>query len=240
MTRDLGNACGCRFDLPTIRASGETITWHFAQSARFCLRTGTAQKAADGKCCGDFFLTFAREGRQTFLLCDGMGTGEEARADAETTADVFASLLQSGLSFGCALRTVNTALLLREDTESVCTLDALQIDLYAGTALFCKAGAAPSYLTHKGRAERIELPCMPIGILPDAAFRETTRTLHKGDVILLASDGACAMRDKAITETLCGFDGGSAQALARRICDAAAPGDLAAADDRTALVIVVE
>ncbi len=240
LTRDLGNACGCTFDMPTIRASGETIAWHFAQSVRFCLRTGTAQRAADGKCCGDFFLTFAREGKQTFLLCDGMGTGADARADAETTADIFASLLQSGLSFGCALRTVNTALLLREDTESVCTLDALQIDLYAGTALFCKAGAAPSYLAHKGRAERIELPCMPIGILPDAAFRETKRTLRKGDVLLLASDGACAMRDAPITEALCGFDGGSAQALARRICDAAAPGELAAADDRTALVIVVE
>ena len=240
LTRELGTVCGCTFDLPTLRAAGETVTWHFAQSARFCLRTGTAQKAADGRCCGDFFLTFAREGRQTFLLCDGMGTGESARADAETTAEIFASLLQAGLSFSCALRTVNTAMLLREDTESVCTIDALQIDLYAGDAVFYKAGAAPSYLCRKGRAERIELPCMPIGILPGAAFRETTRTLRKGDVLLLASDGACAMRDAPITETLCGFDGGSAQTLARRICDAAAPGEFAAADDRTALVIVVE
>ncbi len=240
LTRELGGVCGCTFDLPTVRSAGDALHWHFAQRAKFCLRTGTAQIAADGKCCGDYFLTFAREGRQTFLLCDGMGTGESAMADAQATAEIFASLLQAGLSFACALRTVNTALLLREDTESVSTMDALQVDLYTGKAVFYKAGAAASYLARDGRTERIETPCLPIGILPDAAFRETARTLQKGDVLLMASDGACATRDEPILRALSEFDGGSARTLARKICAGASAGDFAAPDDRTALVIVVE
>ena len=240
LTKRLGKACGCLFALPTVRVSGDALRWQFVQTARFRLRTGAAQAAADGRVCGDYYLTFPHKGRQVFLLCDGMGTGAEAAADAEAAAEIFASLVEADLSFACALRTVNEAMLLREDTESVCALDAVSVDLFTGGATFRKAGAAASYVLHRGKVERMEAPCMPVGILPDAAFRETTCILCAGDVFVLVSDGTCAMRDDHITRALAEFRGGSAKKLAEDILARSPDADKAGADDSTVLAVVVE
>ena len=240
LTERLGKACGCLFALPTVRAASDTFHWQFRQTARLRLRTGTAQFAADGRVCGDFFLTFPHDGRQILLLCDGMGTGAEAAADAEAAAEIFASLVEADLSFACALRTVNEAMLLREDTESVSALDAVSLDLYTGDTVFYKAGAAASYFLHKGKVDRIETPCMPVGILPDTTFRETKRTLRAGDVIVLVSDGTCGMRDDHIVRALTAFRGGSAQKLAEDILAHSHAAGKKRADDSTVLVVVAE
>ena len=241
LTAQLGKMCGCAFSLPIVTACGDAFHWSFYQTARYRLRTGTAQAAADGKQCGDYFLTFAQNGRQVFLLSDGMGTGEAAELDAQAATEIFAAFLRAGVTPDCALQMVNTALLMREDAESVATLDAVQIDLYTGKADFFKAGAAPSYLLHEGKTECIEMPCMPIGILPQTQFAHAERTLQKGDVLLLVSDGTCTMQDLTIRFALGKFDGGSANALAesvlhRAVAENAAPH----ADDATVLAIVVE
>ena len=241
LTAEAGRLCGCSFTLPTVTAVGEQLRWSFCQTTQFRLRTGTAQYAADGKNCGDYFLTFAQNNKQYFILCDGMGTGSTAAADAEAAAEIFASLVRADIGFDCALRTVNAALLLREDTESVSTLDVVCVDLYSGETQFCKAGAAASYLLHDGKIECVGLPCMPVGILPEIGFSRTQRTLHKGDTFVLVSDGTCAIRDDPITRTLTEFDGGSAQTLAEKILSrsrTAAPKNRA--DDSTVLAIVLE
>lgn len=240
LTKQLGKACGCPLSLPTVRADGALYRWQFTQTARYRLRMGTAQYASDGRVCGDFFLTFPHDGKQILLLCDGMGVGAEAAADAEATAEIFASLIEADLSFNCALRTVNEAMLLREDAESVSALDALCIDLYTGSAVFYKAGAAASYVLHKGKVDRVETPCMPVGILPDAAFRETKRTIHAGDVLVLVSDGTCALHDDHIVEALTAFRGGSAQKLAEDVLARAQTTNQNRADDSTVLAVVVE
>ena len=241
LTDALSKVCGCTFSLPTVTAEGDVFRWQFVQTVRFRLRTGTAQSAADGKVCGDCFLTFAREGRQTLILCDGMGTGREAAADAEAAAEIFAALLQADVQADCAFRTLNSALLQREDVESVSTLDIVVVDLYTGEATFSKAGAAASYVLHKGKVDRVEAPCMPAGILPDAALAHTTRTLRRGDVVVLVSDGTCAMRDDHILQALKAFRGGSAQKLAEEILARSHKAyGKKRADDSTVLAVVVE
>lgn len=241
LTASVSKSCGCTFSLPTVTAVGETFRWTFTQAVKLRLRTGTAQSAADGRVCGDYFITFAQNGKQYFILCDGMGTGAPAVADAQAAAEIFASLLRAELSFDCALRTVNEALLMREDAESVSTMDVVCVDLYTGKAEFCKAGAAPSYLLRKGKTERIETPCMPIGILPNAKFTHTVRLLEKGDVFVLVSDGTCAMQDAHILKSLSDFDGNSAQTLADKILSAGRQKQgTQKQDDASVLAIVVE
>lgn len=241
VTAQLGRMCGCRFSLPTVTATGETFRWCFYQTQRFRLRTGTAQHAADGKRCGDFFLTFAQDGKQTFLLSDGMGTGGSAQLDAQSTAEIFASLLRAGASPDCALRTVNAAMMQREDTESAATLDMVQVDLFTGKTVLYKAGAAPTYWLHDGKTERIEMPCMPVGILPQAQFACAERTVRKGDVLVLVTDGVCAAQDLAIRFSLGRFGGGSANELAETILRRAVSPDAPQhTDDATVLAVVVE
>lgn len=241
LTAAVGKSCGLNFSMPTVTAVGENFRWSFTQVAKFRLRTGTAQHAADGRVCGDYFITFAQNGKQYFILCDGMGTGSAASADAQAAAEIFASLLRAELSFDCALRTVNEALLMREDAESVSTMDVVCVDLYTGEAEFCKAGAAASYLLRKGKPESIETPCMPIGILPNTTFTHTVRLLEKGDVVVLVSDGTCALEDGYITKSLLTFNGKSAQNLAEKILLASRKtGGSFRADDSTVMTIVVE
>lgn len=241
LTDALSKICACAFSLPTISAEGDVFRWQFVQTARYRLRTGTAQSAADGKVCGDCFLTFAREGRQTMILCDGMGTGSAAAADAEAAAEIFASLLRADVHADCAFRVLNSALLRREDVESVSTLDMVVVDLFTGETTFSKAGAAASYVLHKGKVDRVETPCMPAGILPETSLAHTTRTLQSGDVFVLVSDGVCAMRDDHILAALAGFRGGSAQKLAEEILRLSnrAYGKKRP-DDATVLAVVVE
>ncbi|MBQ7541695.1 MAG: SpoIIE family protein phosphatase [Clostridia bacterium] len=241
LTEALGRACGCSFALPTVTADGTQFRWRFVQTVQFRLRTGAAQTAADGRFCGDYYLTFAQDGKQIFLLCDGMGTGRAAAADAQTAAEILASLLKADVSFPCAFRMLNAALLLREDTESVCTVDAVCVDLYTGQTTFYKAGAAASYLLLGGKTDRVDTPCLPAGILPDVTLAQSSRTLRKGDVFVLVSDGTCALRDKHILDALRAFRGDSAQKLAEAILAGAQNASRPArTDDATVLAVVAE
>ena len=234
-------ACERDFGPPPVSGVGENLYLTLNEYPAIRVDIGVEQKcAAPSGMCGDAYRYFTDKGRFVMILSDGMGTGAEAAADAEATAEIFASLVEADLSFSCALRTVNEAMLLREDTESVSALDAVQIDLFSGDTVFYKAGAAASYVLHKGKVDRVETPCMPVGILPDAAFRETKRTLHAGDVIVLVSDGTCGMRDDHVVAALTAFRGGSAQRLAEDVLARARAANKMHADDSTVLAVVAE
>ncbi len=235
LTRELSRACGYSFCIPTAVKKKDTVLLTFTQTPLLRLSTGTVQYAADvSGICGDYFVTFEEEGKQYFVLSDGMGTGESAAAQSEATAEIFASLVRSGMSFKCALKTVNTALLKREDTESVSTLDVMRIDLYSGETVFLKAGAAPSYVLRKGKVSRIEEPSLPIGILEDVSFSGRKTVLAEGDAVIMVSDGACSLKDRHIMKNLAEFKSGSAQALAERILTASGQKN----DDSTVIAVV--
>lgn len=91
------------------------------------------------------------------ILCDGMGTGRPAAVDGNLAAELTARLLKAGFTAELAARLVNVALALKSDEESGATLDLISVDLYTGTARLFKAGAAPGFLVHGGRARPWEM-----------------------------------------------------------------------------------
>ncbi len=235
LAKEVSKVCGYSFDIPTITKEDKGCTLTFTQMPLLRLRTGTVQYAADESgVCGDFFITFKEEGKQYFILSDGMGTGEQASSDSQATAEIFSSLVRAGMSFPGALGTVNSALLKREDVESVATLDVMCVDLYSGETVFLKAGAAPSYILKNKRVMRVEMPSMPIGILESVSFSKKETVLSKGDAVIMISDGACAMRDDHIIKSLSEFNGTSAQELAEKVLKASGK----KTDDSTVLAVV--
>ena len=128
----------------------------------------------------------------------------------------------------------NSALLKREDVESVSTLDVMCVDLYSGETVFLKAGAAPSYILSDGKVSRVEMPSMPIGILDGVSFAKKETVLSKGDAVIMVSDGACAMKDGHIMKALSEFSGGSAQELAEKVLKSSGK----KTDDSTVLAVV--
>lgn len=69
------------------------------------------------------------------------------------------------------------------------TLDLISVDLYTGTARIFKAGAAPGFLVHGGRARPVGDISLPIGILGGVNGQSRVVHLAAGDYAVLVSDG---------------------------------------------------
>lgn len=63
------------------------------------------------------------------------------------------------------------------------------MDLYTGTARLFKAGAAPSFLVHGGRARAVGEATLPMGILGSVNGQSRVVHLAAGDYAVLVSDG---------------------------------------------------
>lgn len=145
----------------------------------------------EGEICGDCFDSFY-DGKGNFIavLSDGMGTGNRAAIDGTMASSLFSKLIVSGFSFPCALRLVNSAMLVKSHDESLATLDILKINLYTGESVIYKAGASVSFLRRMGKISEIKKSAMPIGILRKAEFATVHGGLHDNDLVVMMSDGA--------------------------------------------------
>lgn len=154
--------------------------------------------ADSGDICGDCFDAFY-DGKGGFaaILSDGMGTGSRAAVDSTLALSLLSRLVLAGFSFPCAMKLVNSALLIKSHEESLATLDILKLDLYTGKAVIYKAGATVSLIKRKGKVSEIKRSAMPVGILREAQFGSLSGTLYKGDTVILMSDGAA---DAALAE----------------------------------------
>ncbi len=182
-------------------------------------------------------------GRLNFLLCDGMGSGSEAREDSENALRLLEKFLLAGLEPEEALTTVGEALALRGEEEGgFTTVDLLQIDLFSGKSGAYKLGAAPTYLRRAGVVERLSGQSLPAGVAAGAlsapdAFQ---LSLDAGDCVLLVSDGVTTGKDdRWLRKLLSEFDGLSPQALAAQILKES---DIrsGSGDDRTVIAVKLD
>lgn len=191
---------------------------------------------------GDTGTWFKREDGSMFvLLCDGMGSGEAAQKESGLAVRLLEDFLRSGMDSVAALRTVNSALSLKnEETGAFTTVDLLRIDLYTGSGELCKLGAAPTYLRRKGEVNRLSGAALPAGLAEGGGEPDVTKLeLGEGDCVLLVSDGiAEAGEDGWLRERLTQFDGKSPRELAQSVMEESEK-RVGAADDRTAVVITL-
>ncbi len=194
--------------------------------------------SGDGQVCGDCFDSFF-DGKGNFIavLSDGMGTGERAAVDGAMASSLFSRLIISGFSFPCALRLVNSAMLVKNYEESLATLDILKVNLYNGQAVIYKAGATASLLYRKGKVSEIKKSAMPIGILRQAEFATIKGGLKNNDVIIMMSDGAAdnclPEMKKYVAEKGFSYD------LPEKLCAMAKAKNISHSDDITVAVIKI-
>ncbi len=157
---------------------------HFQPELAVC---SASRESANGDRC----LWFAGvECKYYILLCDGMGTGEEAARAGKRTGDILRKLLAAGYPPEYALRTVNSLCALRGQAGAV-TMDLAELQLDTGKATLYKWGAAPSYLISRGETVKIGTAAPPPG-LSVSDGRETVQrlSLRRGEILVLLSDGA--------------------------------------------------
>lgn len=189
--------------------------------------------------CGDCFDSFF-DGKGNFIavLSDGMGTGERAAVDGAMASSLFSRLIISGFSFPCALRLVNSAMLVKSYEESLATLDILKVNLYNGQAVIYKAGATSSLLYRKGRVSEIKKSAMPIGILRQAEFATIKGGLKNNDVVIMMSDGAVDNSLEEIKKYV--NDNGFSYDLPEKLCAIARAKNKSHNDDITVAVIKIQ
>ena len=204
---------------------------------------GVASRKKDGETvsgdAGTYFKRF--DGKVYLLICDGMGSGEQAGRESTLAIRLLEQFLLTGIPADHALLTLASALALRgEETGGFTTVDLLEIDLFTGEGTVYKLGAAPTYVRQGDSIRRLAGGSLPAGLAGgtgDTVDRFSVR-LSPGDCVLMVSDGICGSgEDGWLMEQLRSFDGESPRRLASRLITQSPQG---ATDDRTALVVKFE
>lgn len=151
-----------------------------------------------------------------------------------------ATLIKAGIGFDCALKIVNSALLVKSGDESLATIDLAVFDLFSGKVNFMKAGATISYVRKFGKAIKIDAPSLPVGILNEVEFSREDLELSQDDLIVLFSDGVTASGDDWIPAIIESWKGEAPQELAEKaLSEAIARRNDGHDDDITVIVMKI-
>ena len=167
-----------------------------------------------------------------------MGRGNRAAVDSNMSASLFSRLIVSGFSFPCALRLVNSAMLIKSPEESLATLDILKVNLYNGHSVIYKAGASSSLLFRNGKIGEIKKSAMPIGLLRQAEFATVQGNLKNEDIIILMSDGATESGIGEIKDYI--IQNGYSDDLSEKLCALAKGKNKKQNDDITVSVVQIK
>ncbi len=227
---------------PLRYAGHEAGRYTFLQAEPLMAVAGITARRREGQQeSGDTGTWFKRpDGSLFVLLCDGMGSGAAAHWESALAVRLLEEFLRSGMEAPAALRTVNSALALKnEESGAFTTVDLLRLDLFTGTGEVCKLGAAPTYIRRGGMVSRLTGAALPAGLTDgDGMGPDVTGiALEAGDCVLLVSDGVADLGDDQwVRDQLAAFDGKSPKNLAQKIMEES-ESRVGAADDRTVVVI---
>lgn len=216
---------------------------HLSEAERFQARVGVASHKREGETVsgdsGAYFKT--EQGRLYAILSDGMGSGGAASKDSSLAIRLLERFLRAGVDPESALKTLNSALILRyEEDAGFSTVDLLSVDLFTGEAAFYKFGASPSYVKRGRSVGRVTCSALPagVGISEIPTFDVTRVRLHSGDTAVIVSDGVTdGLEDDWLRRVIADSqDEAGAKELASNIMKASLerPG---AGDDMTAIVL---
>ncbi|MCY0901922.1 MAG: stage II sporulation protein E [Firmicutes bacterium] len=215
----------------------------------FDVATGFACAAKDGTLqSGDSFsVQDVGNGRYAIVLSDGMGNGERASQESAAAVGLVQQLLRAGFDESVAVKTVNSALVLRSPEEVYATLDLAVIDLYSLQTEFLKVGSVCSFIKQGRKVSMVTGESLPIGILADIDVQTQQRRLHEGDIMVFVSDGILDavrhMREPEdwVRRQLERYDAGDPQVIADLLLEASvrAAGGLIA-DDMTVVCASIE
>ena len=225
-------------DLPLAPATQADNQVLFCQLEPLTATAGAAGRARKGQSVsGDAFTWFKDStGTLYLLLCDGMGSGPQAKGESELCLKLLEKFLRAGVTAANALKTLDQALALRgEETGGFSTVDLVELDLYAGRGVLYKLGSSPSYLKQGGNVKCLAGRCLPAGLSGPGPWQSDKLEFQigPGDCLVLLTDGVIDGGDQWLREALLNFDGSSPAALAQALIDF----EQEDRDDKTALVL---
>ncbi|GAW27468.1 MULTISPECIES: SpoIIE family protein phosphatase [unclassified Carboxydocella] len=174
------------YELAVTGETAEVLDWPYQ------VEYGIAKVAKDGCIISGDSTAVQNLNNGKFLLAlsDGMGTGTRAAVQSQAALSLLTQLLEMGYDPEIAVKTVNSAMIMRsKDEEEFATLDLALIDLQDGSAHFVKIGAVFSLIKREHRIGLVKSGSLPIGILQQMEPDQINVQLEPGDIVVMFSDG---------------------------------------------------
>lgn len=131
-----------------------------------------------------------RLGNNKYLLalCDGMGSGENARKMSALTMGLVENFYKAGFEDDYIINNINN-LLTVSNQESFSTLDLCVIDLTKEIIDFIKLGATYGVIKRENRVDKIESSALPLGVLGEVTPSISHFAISNKDMIIMVTDG---------------------------------------------------
>jgi serine/threonine protein phosphatase PrpC len=213
----------------------------FKNIKKIKIRTYSAAAVKDGSLVsGDNFAYAGRADKYYMVLCDGIGSGEEANNESNGTVDLMSKFLYSDFTEEQILRTLNSVLMIKLGDERYVTFDFTIIDYGTKEIRLYKAGAAPSYILSGKNVDKISGKSLPMGILDNFEYSSFKKKINIGDMVVMVTDGIIDSINldpkKSLDKYLEYLAGKDPQTVANSILSYALRGQDTIIDDMTVLV----
>ena len=178
---------------------------------------------ADAFVGGDFYSMIKLPGRRACIIMgDVSGKGIEAASISSAVKTALSAYAWEGRTPARMVATLNEFLLGFSRVETFATLFVGIVDLATSSLTYCSAGHPPAILVsaQSGDAELLDVQSGVVGAFHDMEYKNGTVRLHKGDILLLYTDGTTearspegaffgetGLRDMIMNEVPQGFDG---------------------------------
>lgn len=230
-----------KISTPEFSAQGSYATMYACTVNAFKTKEIASTQIKDGEeINGDSYAFFDGAGsRRYMLLCDGMGSGEDANVTSTMCTDFLKSILSVTDETEIALSMLNS-LIRAKGLESCSTIDLFKIDLISGKGSFIKSGASPSYIKRGDKVFKLQSKTMPVGIMRELDAEELSFELQAGDICIMLSDGIVENNEdnEEIMRLLRNYDSESIDSLTDKIVFEAKKRK-GNSDDMTACALVV-
>ena len=190
------SVCGADFTLTEEREENGFTTLVYEQSPKISVSfdARSANAVGESEFCGDSYGVVQSEDGSRFIsfISDGMGCGREASEASRTASAFLKNLIPISTDCEHTVRLLNSFLRRRgSDSLKECSvsIDLADIDLVTSRAVFCKSGAAPTYILRGDSVFKIRARTIPVGIISEVDIKRVELDLYVGDIVVMVSDG---------------------------------------------------
>ncbi len=176
----------------------------YRELSEYRISTGlVSYSSVAGEKSGDIFSDkILDNGNRVLALCDGMGIGDGAYEESDTTMNLLEKFMEAGIDKTVMIKNINSVLMLRNEKETFSTLDYMVFDPFTGMAEFNKIGAAITLIVQDGKVKLLRGQSLPVGILDEIAIESIALSLSEGDLVIMMTDGIfeCCKDTKEVEE----------------------------------------
>lgn len=243
LCKRLEKTCKKKFEPPVFVGLGESLKVQMCETTKYKVKISVAQHNCGGaNVCGDS-CKFFEDGLGNFnvILSDGMGTGSLASIEGETTSELMKSFIKAGMGFDCAIKLVNSSLVLKSKDELLSTLDVMSVNLFSGKTKFMKAGAPATFILRGNDIIKLEISSLPMGIFSDAIASTEEYDLREDDKVIMLSDGVTDLDENWLKNLLSGMENLTVNQISNKIVQSAVElRKNLSDDDITSVVMCIE